>query len=427
VLAAAAACSGGGAGAGHGAAQNGGADAEVPFDPDPPRVYVAKVKNVLVGLPPTDAEVQAVETDPSKLKGLVQGWMALPQYQAKMLRFFQLAFQQTQVSITDFADQAYPIQADANSSTQPLIVQNATESFARTVLELIAEGRPFTEAMTTRRYMMTPALMELYAFLDVWQVDDAGKVSDRFKAANPTLTVTVEAAQGPIPIADSLNPSSPNYMHWYNPEVGTAPAFQLVPGCTQDPIVYPAPVSAQVLHYLLYGSIAGWKTTTGTACAVHGGNALARQFAAEDFTTWKMVTVRAPATGEAVTPFYDLPNLRAATELVLNVPRLGFFSTPAFFANWQTNTSNQMRVTMNQSLIVTTGKQVDGTDATLPPSTPGLDAMHLTDPACVSCHRSLDPRAPFSRRRTRGTTTTKPTRWRSRSRGSSRSRASSRR
>ena len=31
------------------------------------------------------------------------------------------------------------------------------------------------EAMTTRRLMMTTALKELYAFLDAWQVDDAGK------------------------------------------------------------------------------------------------------------------------------------------------------------------------------------------------------------------------------------------------------------
>src|SRR5579859_163123 len=32
-----------------------GGDAFTPFESDPPAVYVAKVKNVLVGLPPTDA------------------------------------------------------------------------------------------------------------------------------------------------------------------------------------------------------------------------------------------------------------------------------------------------------------------------------------------------------------------------------------
>ena len=55
----------------------------LPFASDPPNVYVAKVKNVLVGLPPTDAEVQAVTNDPTQLGTLVDGWMALPQYQTE--------------------------------------------------------------------------------------------------------------------------------------------------------------------------------------------------------------------------------------------------------------------------------------------------------------------------------------------------------
>ncbi|HZU83334.1 MAG TPA: hypothetical protein VE987_10475, partial [Polyangiaceae bacterium] len=87
----------------------------------------------------------------------------------------------------------------------------------------------------------------------------------------------------------------------------------------------------------------------------------------------------------------DLPSLRSATELVLAVPRVGFFSTPAFFANWQTNVSNQMRVTMHQTLIVATGSSIDGTDATEPPGTPGLDAKHASQGACFGCHMVLDP------------------------------------
>ena len=57
--------------------------------------------------------------------------------------------------------------------------------------------------------MMTTALKELYAFLDAWQVDDAGKVTDRFAQANPNLTITVGTAQGPIPIAETLDPDEP--------------------------------------------------------------------------------------------------------------------------------------------------------------------------------------------------------------------------
>jgi hypothetical protein len=387
------ACSGVGGGSGAAGSGDGappgpsptGVDASVaiPFQADPPDVYVAKVKNVLVGLPPTDLEVKAVEANPAALKTLIDGWIALPQYQQKMLRFFELAFQQTQVAITDFADQTYPRQADINGATQPFLVGNMTESFARTVLELDAEKRPFTDALTTTALMMTPALMEFYAFLDAWQVDDAGKVTDRVRASNPNLTVTVEAAQGPIPIAETLDPSSANYMHWYNPDVGHAAGL----GCTQDPIVY-SKAGADTLHHLMYGGLLADK---GTSCLQYGGTATAGQLTASDFNTWKMVNIRAPAQGESPTAFYDLATLRSASELVLTVPRVGFFTTPAFFANWQTNTSNQMRVTMNQTLIVATGAQVDGTDTTQPPTTPGLDTMHAGSGACFGCHQTLDP------------------------------------
>src|SRR6478672_9331627 len=45
-----------------------------PGDPtfDAPSTYVAKVKNVLVGLPPSDEEVRAVEADPNALGDLVE-------------------------------------------------------------------------------------------------------------------------------------------------------------------------------------------------------------------------------------------------------------------------------------------------------------------------------------------------------------------
>src|SRR4051794_8911919 len=71
-------------------------DAPPPFAPVAPAAYVAKVKNLLVGLPPTDDEVQQVTANPTALKGLIAGWMQQPQYLQKMLRFFELAFQQTQ-------------------------------------------------------------------------------------------------------------------------------------------------------------------------------------------------------------------------------------------------------------------------------------------------------------------------------------------
>jgi hypothetical protein len=363
----------------------------LPFQADPPTVYVAKVKDVLVGLPPTDAEIQAVQNDPTQLGGLIDQWMQLPQYNQKMLRFFELAFQQTQVTYTDFADQAYPRQIAINATTIPLLMQNAQESFARTVLALIAGGQPMTATATTTQFMMTTAMKELYAFLDVYQVDDAGNVTDRFRQANPKLSITAEASQGPIPLTDSVDPTSANYMHFYDPDVGSTTSNANIAGCEVDPIVYPP--NALTLHWLLYGSLDGYANPTkgGARCQQAPGSAKAPQLQASDFSDWQMVNIRLPNAGEAITAFYDVPKLRAATELVLDIPRVGFFSTPAFFANWQTNTSNTMRVTMNQTFIVALGSMVDGTDVTTPPSTPGLDSVHAADAACYACHKILDP------------------------------------
>jgi hypothetical protein len=270
----------------------------------------------------------------------------------------------------------------------PLLLQNLKESFARTALSIVAAGRPITDAFSTHQLMMTPALMELYAFLDTRRIDDNAKVTDRFATANPTLQITVEASAGPIAITDTLNPTSPNYMHWYNPSVGKLTGYN-DQSCNVDPILLRG--DSYSLHELLYGGIFNHQqATTKANCPTQSTTGF--QMQPTDFTTWKLVTVRPPAASEATTTFYDLPTLRSASELVLSTPRLGFFTTPAFGANWPTNTSNQMRVTINQILIVTTGMAIDGTDTTKPTSTPGLDVEHASQgSACFGCHQLLDP------------------------------------
>jgi hypothetical protein len=365
-----------------------GAATPPPFHAVSPAAYVNKVKNLLVGLPATDEDISAVQADPKALTGLIAGWQKLPEYQRKMERFFELAFQQTQISMTDLADQSYPKQLVTNGLTSPLLLQNVQQSFARTMLELTAQEQPFTSAVTSPKLMMTTALKELYAFLDQYEVNDDGKVIDGFRTEHPKVSIIAEAAQGPIPIADTLDPTSPNYMHWYDPDVALPGK---VPTCAIDPIQFPS--SSFAIHRLLYGSLDGWKGPDGMACPPIGGSAGAAQLTAADFSDWQLVELRAPKAGEAISAFYDLPALRAATELTLALPRLGFFTTPAFFANWQTNTSNQMRVTLNQTLVVALGAQVDGSDSTVtagdPP--PGLDTTHAGAGACKACHQTLDP------------------------------------
>ncbi len=366
-----------------------------PFQADPPSVYVAKVKNLLVGLPPTDAEVMQVTANPDALATLIQGWMALPEYNEKMQVFFELAFQQTQLTAASFIDM-FP-NGIGNGVGVPLLVQNIQESFARTVLELIKEGKPLSDAMTTKRVMMTPPLMELYAFFDTYHMDDDAKSTDQFKTLYPKATNIYQGTAGfsaitPADSADVTNTT--DYMHWYNPDVA---GLMYTPNtwCSNiDPIVY-AP-SSYTLHWILYGGVDNHPTTymgQQVNCGQRGGkNGL--QFTTDDFgeSAWKMVTIRPPKTGEAITTFYDIPTLRSASELVINTPRPGFFSTPAFFGNWSTNSSNQMRVTVNQALIVALGQPVDENDPTTPTTTPGLDAAHAAPGTpCFACHQTLDP------------------------------------
>ena len=356
------------------------------FEGESPSVYVAKVKNILVGLAPTDAEVAAVVADPTALPGLIEAWMQTPEYQRKMMVFFELAFQQTQITAANFIDIAPPNGLGPGRS-MPLLIQNARESFARTVLGMNAAGSPFTSSFETKQLMMTPALMQLYAWFEAHQANDASAVTDAFAKANPGLMITLEASGGPIPIAESLTVGGPNYMHFYNPDLTTLGYPD--PACIgADPITING--TAANLYDVLYGVVPNHKVGTA-ACAVRGGTGMGQQLVASDFTDWKLVTIRPPTGSEATTPFYDLTALRTRSVLVVKTPRIGFL-TPAFFANWPTNASNQMRVTVNQALIVATGAQIDGTDGTTPASTPGLDAEHAAPgTACFGCHQLLDP------------------------------------
>jgi hypothetical protein len=379
----------------------------VVFQADGPAVYVAKVKNILVGLAPTDAEVKAVEADPSALSGLIDGWMTgsatAPLYQAKMERFFQLAFQQTQIDASSFIDMV-PVNGLGPGAAVPLLVQNANDSFAHTVMkDIVTPDKDFTTAMTTTTVEMTTALVELYAFLDTYNTTYDAKnnqvIVDHLAAYNPTLA-THPVMQGSYPmvtLADAADPTGPSFMQWNDPDVATY-TYTTDPNCNGiNPISYAtSKTPAFVLNWNFYGAVYNHpdNETPAKNCGSHsspGALVFTTTGATNDFNDWRPVTVRAPMPNEPITRFYDIETLRTLNELVIHTPRVGFFSTPAFQANWSTNTSNQFRVTTNQALIVATGAQVDGTDGTLATDTSAVDTMHVTNPACFVCHQSLDP------------------------------------
>ncbi len=360
----------------------------IPFVAVSPAVYVAKVKMILVGLPPTDAEVAAVVADPNALGGLVDGWMQLPQYGDKMQVFFELAFQQTQISDLNFVDIAPP-NGLGNGKALPLLVQNARESYARTVLAITAAGRPLTDAFKTKQLMLTPALMQLYAYLDTHRADDLGKINDVFAKANPTVKITMENSAPRVSLVDATTPGNPSFLHFHNPDLATQ-AYPFAGCMGLDP--YSIPIRSDLLFDIFYGELPPHNDATNELCPIHAGTGKGLQLDATDFTAWKLVTIRQPNAGEPTTQFFDIATLRSATELVLDTPRVGYFTTPAFDANWPTNASNQMRVTINQALIVATGAAIDGTDGTIPMTTPGLDADHAgPGTACFGCHQLLDP------------------------------------
>jgi hypothetical protein len=355
-----------------------GMEAGSPFEPLSPEAYGTKIKMIMVGRPLDETELASLRADPQSLRALVDKWMADPAWRERLLGFFEQSFQQTQVSAIDYDDQLGIKASGWKSDVRANFERAAEESFARTVLQLLDEGRPFTDVVTTQRYMLTPPLMALLAFTDaVLQDDDGNPVRQSWLLQKyPGLTLVGDSPA--VAFSETIDPASPNFFH-----------FQFIPpakpGCTL-PLSVKGFAALPAMAGLLFGKNPG-------ACA--NGEPI---FTEDDFGSWKMVNVRAPAAGEERTVFWDLPALRAGNDLVLVTPRVGFMTTPAFFANWPTNNSNQMRVTMNQTLIVALGTSFDDRDSTTPVTETTSDAAHVQPgTVCYGCHSRLDPMRNFFR------------------------------
>jgi hypothetical protein len=402
---------------------------QVPFEPVPARIYVAKVKNLMLGLPATEEEIAAVTADPGALKDMVDAWFVKPEAQAKLGTFFSKAFQQTQITQNEFGDQ---LGVD-NVGNLPVFAQ-AQESMARTALKVIADGKPFTETVTTHTFMMTPALMSLYLALDQAQVDDANKGSVSLPMPDGTLSTTQAfwvtfRADAPIPFSATIDPASPDFMHFASPMAFTCDVPQLD---DTGHVVTDAMTGNAVKVKVTYnqrqypGVGAGFLALFGHATSkgvvndgldpegppkivipddvppekknlysyfCTGGMGFTPPSITAQDVIWRPVTVRQAQDGDPLTPFYDLPALREANEIVVRTPRVGFFTTPAFFANWPSNNSNQHRGTLNQALIVGLGRSINPVDkGTATVLDNGKDGQH-SDPTspCYSCHQTMDP------------------------------------
>ena len=394
----------------------------VPFYPLSPVASLTKVKNLLTGLAPTAAELDAVAKDPGALGGLIDGWMKLPTYQEKMEIFFADAFQQSQASQTSFKS----VIDDGTFSPNDGLLLNFRQSFAKTMTELVTEGRPFTEAATTTRYMMTTAMMTYYAYSDASLLSDAtasngGDMINRYYRADKNWSWSVTAKEN-IPLADSGNPSSPNYLKFYAPDLPTM--YGEYDGQTKDTADYCSQIDPVVMNagtgFALGSNLAAWlysflkgenfwyfdrpQSQSGARwCQAGGGTTDSHNVTHQaaitdaDYQDWRMVTILPVTAQDPETRFFDIVGNRASSTLHLYAQRVGYFTTPSFFAQYPTNLSNQARATINQTMIVGLGQAFDGTDLVTVSDAPGLAPEHASDGACFACHWSLDPMKRFFR------------------------------
>src|SRR5262249_10510454 len=154
----------------------------------------------------------------------------------------------------------------------------------------------------------------------------------------------------------SVNPKSPNYLTW---SVGPSSVLGPVGSQCVPRTFHSAQYSNASVHLFLlqYGTLGKAPVMPAGCPNAYGINGLTPVLTAADFSDWRPVTVTlaTPGSPSNINLFYDVPKLRTLNAITLDIPRVGFFTTPAFFANWPTNVNNLARVTTNQTLITAIG------------------------------------------------------------------------
>jgi len=357
------------------------------FEPAAPFVYAAKIKTLLTGLGLTAEELDALTGNPNLLPSQIDAWLDMPQVDDKLRRFFQTAFQQDgyeEQALIDLWGYNNFQMGRLSDGTQvdETFVRTFEESFARTVLDIVRGNRPFSDVLTTQTVYLTTAQMVGLALSDDREIDDDGDRSyNRSRGMIDQLVYTTAN----VPLSETLNPNSPNWMRF------TIPAEGLPGGCGGEAVK-----TNNDLVRAAFSALFGYYTDND-GC-MPDNYRTTPLLGEEAFFDWRPVTIRAPATGEEPTMFWNVDEMRTSNELVLRVPRDGFMTTPAFFATWPTNDANQARVTTNQTLIVALGKSFDSETTLIPAFDDALDDSHA-DPttACWGCHVNLDPMRQYFR------------------------------
>ena len=357
---------------------------EKPFVPMPGESALAKVKDFLTGLAPTPEEQQAYMEDPTVLGDLVESWLATPEYAAREAAIFHQLFQQ-ETSVDNLAEHL-DINVNRvegmNDRADGRLLPSIPDAFTKTVTDLVAANRPFTDVLTTHTFKLNVPQMVTLAYLDATPRDDVGdNLPSWLSAKYPNLTLRTEWTGTQVPIGQTLNPDSANFMKFWLSE---APTGNCVDPNNQSYTGRTALVNAyQLLFQVAPGNL---------GCSMG-----AKVFTDEDWGL-REITIRKADAGEEPTVFFDLNTMRTTTELVLASDRVGFFTTLGFSANWMTNDSNQHRVNANQTMIVGMGRTFNPADAFTPTDGATIDEGHATPgTTCYACHQSLDPLRDFLR------------------------------
>ena len=163
-------------------------DTDVPFEPMDLRASATRVKTFITGKGLTDTEWNRLSGRGELSADDVDTWMRDPAYQQRLLDIFSETFQQKQTVDLNITQQ-WGFQSKSLRESDERMVDAVRTYFARTALALVNDNRPFTETLTTTRFMLNPPLMALLAYLDANPIDDDMK-RPRETPGSPTNTQT---------------------------------------------------------------------------------------------------------------------------------------------------------------------------------------------------------------------------------------------